>query len=75
MSKQGAGSISPSEMIYIFQNWQISELEGKVLTFIDASVADAVQRKALKDLLRPMIWEWAMMHNKESFYELKSKIA
>ena len=34
---------------------------------------DPVQRKALKDLLRPMIWNWAIENNQEEYYELKDK--
>ncbi len=34
------------------------ELEGKLLTLVDASHEDAVQRKALKDLFSQLLWEW-----------------
>ena len=37
----------------------ISYLEGGLLTIIDASIQDAVQRKALKDVLRKCLWDWS----------------
>ena len=39
------------ETMYLFHSYCISQLEGTILTFIDASIQDPVQRKALKDLL------------------------
>lgn len=37
----------------------IGAIEGKILTVIDASVSDAVQRKAMKDIVRNIIWfDW-----------------
>jgi hypothetical protein len=73
MSKVGEKNTNPSEGKYVFQSYRIGELEGRILTFIDASISDPVQRKALKDLLRPMIWNWAGENNRESCYEIKSK--
>ena len=38
----------------------IGILEGKILTIVDASVADKQQNKALKDIIRRAIWfDWA----------------
>jgi hypothetical protein len=34
----------------------ISDLEGKILTVIDASITDQKQREAIKSLLRQYIW-------------------
>lgn len=34
----------------------LRSLEGKLLTLIDASFSDAVQRKAFKDIVRQTIW-------------------
>ena len=64
---------TPDQIMYLYHSYAISDLEGRVLTFIDASITDPVQRKALKDLLRPMIWQWAIDNNVESYYELKQK--
>ena len=61
------------ETMYLFHSYCISQLEGTILTFIDASIQDPVQRKALKDLLRPMIWNWAIENNREEYWELKNK--
>lgn len=64
---------SLSEVVYVHRSYSIQDLEGKILTFIDASISDPVQRKALKDLLRPMIWSWAIESDMSSYYELKEK--
>lgn len=60
-------------VMYVISTHSIGDLEGRVLTLIDASMSDPVQRKAMKDLLRPMIWNWAADSNMESYYELKQK--
>lgn len=64
MSKQSKsvpiGSVGSTEVKYLFHSHQISDLEGQILTFIDASIQDPIQRKALKDLMRPMVWRWAI---------------
>lgn len=37
----------------------VRSLEGKLLTLLDASIADPTQRKAIKDLTRQVIWwQW-----------------
>jgi hypothetical protein len=37
----------------------LQNLEGKVLTLIDASISDKEQRKAMKDLFRNIYWfQW-----------------
>lgn len=36
----------------------VNRVLGKVLTIIDASIADAIQRDALKDVIRYTIWDW-----------------
>ena len=33
-------------------------LEGQWLTLIDATFSDKEQRKAMKDVVRKMIWDW-----------------
>lgn len=64
--------VSPDQVMYLLFSHAIGDLEGQILTFIDASIQDPIQRKALKDLLRPMIWRWAIEHNSADFYEIKS---
>ncbi len=36
----------------------VNRVLGKILTIIDASIADATQREALKDVVRYTIWDW-----------------
>lgn len=62
---------TPNDVTYLYFSPQIQDLEGKILTFIDASVADPVQRKALKDLLRPAIWSWAIDSNMSRMYKIE----
>jgi len=38
-------------------------IEGKILTIIDASVSDPIQRKAMKDIASSEIWSWASQWN------------
>lgn len=36
----------------------VGNLEGQWLTLIDATFSDPQQRKAMKDIVRKMIWKW-----------------
>lgn len=36
----------------------IGNLEGQWLTIVDATFSDREQRKAMKDIVRKMIWDW-----------------
>lgn len=36
----------------------VGNLEGQWLTLIDATFSDPQQRKAMKDIVRKMIWDW-----------------
>lgn len=79
MLKQNVKSIgdvptTPDMVLYVLFSWAIQQLEGQILTVIDASIADPVQRKAVKDILRPMIWKWAIESNSSSQYEIKQKL-
>lgn len=74
MSKQSQVPETLGEVLYVFDSHCISHLEGQLLTFIDASTPDAVQRKALKDLLSPLVWRWAIDANQFQYYEIKSKL-
>lgn len=75
MSKKNSLGIPGSlpEKMYYLSPQAIQWLEGTVLTFIDAALQDAVQRKALKDLIRPAIWNWAIESNLVDMYEVKMK--
>ncbi len=77
MSNKKIGNINsvpnPSEIVYVHRSWAIGNLEGQILTFIDASFTDPVQRKAIKDLISPAIWRWASDSDMSSYYELKEK--
>ncbi len=62
------------EVVYVMFSGNIQELEGRMLTYLEAIIPDAVQRKASKDLLRPMIWEWAIRSNFADACEVKRNI-
>lgn len=64
---------TPDEVEYLHFSPQIQDLEGRILTLVDASISDPVQRKALKNLFSPMIWSWAIESNMAQNYEIKIK--
>lgn len=41
-------------------SYEVSDLEGRLLTIVDASLSDPQQRKAVKDLVRQNIRQWGM---------------
>lgn len=43
---------------YVVYLVQVSSLEGKILTLIDATISDKEQKRAVKDLASQMIWAW-----------------
>ena len=51
------------EIKYQFFTPQIGTLGGELLTLVDASIGDPQQRKALKDIVRKTVWEWAIREN------------
>jgi hypothetical protein len=55
--------INGYDVEYKFFSFGISQLEGKMLTLIEASIQDTEQRKALKDIVRQTIWGWAIENN------------
>lgn len=68
------GANSPSDMVgYVIFSDSIQGLEGKILTFVDASISDPIQRKAMKDLLRSMIWQWAIESNRSENFDIVHK--
>lgn len=54
---------SPADVRYGFYTYHIGNLEGRMLTLIEASIQDVEQRKALKDIFRQTIWNWAIENN------------
>lgn len=73
MSKYNQPKNTPYEVEYLYFSPQIQDLEGKILTLVDASISDPVQRKALKNLFSPMIWNWAIESNMAQSYDIKIK--
>lgn len=49
---------NPEMMAHVVWPGQFGNLEGKLLTIVDASFADTQQRKAVKDLVRQTLWDW-----------------
>lgn len=75
------GACDNNMVPYLVFSDSIRTLEGKALTLIDASVADVIQRQAVKDILRQQIWMWAAdsdrsrnfdIYHKEGSIELES---
>lgn len=59
MSKQyNSPEVTLESVQYEVKTYDISNLEGKILTFIDATFSDTQQRKAQKDIMRGIIWDW-----------------
>ena len=46
------------EVLAAVSPYEVSYLEGRLLTVIDASIGDPEQRKALKDIIRQNVWSW-----------------
>ncbi len=62
---------SPNDVVYVLFTHDVGVLEGKMLTYLDAILTDPIQRKAAKDIVRPMIWEWAIQSNMVDLCEVK----
>ncbi len=63
---------SPNEdVVYVLFTHSVGVLEGRVLTYLDAIVSDPIQRKASKDIIRPMLWDWAIQSNFADMCEIK----
>jgi hypothetical protein len=67
-------SKNPDDVVYVLFTFSIQDLEGKLLTYLDAILTDPVQRKAAKDIIRPMIWEWAITQNFADQHEIKNSL-
>lgn len=52
---------------YVWEN-TLKDLAGKILTIIDASADDIVQRKAIKDLVKQNFWK-AIYDCQRDYYE------
>lgn len=50
---RGGRAIDP-----VIRTERVNDLLGKLLTVVDASTADAAQRKAQKDLFKQAVWGW-----------------
>lgn len=50
--------IPPNERVFHHNEYSLQNLEGKLLTIIDASFSDEIQRKAVKDLISQVVWKW-----------------
>lgn len=52
--------LNGDQSIFALLGWEdLRNLEGKLLTILDASFSDPTQRKAVKDLVRQSIWwQW-----------------
>ncbi len=59
MSETPQGEQSPHIEVKL-ESGSVGHLEGKLLTIIDASTQDQIQRKALKDIVSVTLWDWAM---------------
>lgn len=50
------GASTPDNVIYVIRSWAIQNLEGKLLTLIETLGLRETQEKAVKDMIRPLIW-------------------
>lgn len=65
----GKGSIEDQNKCGCLINWdELRDLEGKLLTYIDATFIDKEQREAQKSLVRNLIREWYRHHESNSFF-------
>lgn len=48
----------------IVEHYDIDNLVGKLLTYVDATYSDPMQRSAHKDLIRQSVWDWYKHHSK-----------
>ena len=61
MSKQySTPEVTAEYATYELKTYDVCELEGQLLTFIDATFSDPQQRKAQKDIIRQMVWNWVL---------------
>ena len=51
------GELGERIMVYGFYKCQFSDLQGKLLTIIDAIGLDEPQNKAVKDIVKSSLWE------------------
>lgn len=65
----GNSSVGLADVRYGFYTYHIGNLEGRMLTLIEASIQDVEQRRALKDIVRQTIWNWAIENNIDRNHE------
>lgn len=46
-------------LVSVLEHSDLSQVEGRILTIIDASFTDRQQREAVKSLVRVALWDWA----------------
>lgn len=50
--------VDPDKIAILVWPNEVPGLQGKLLTIIDAAIADPQQRKAIKDLTKQALWDW-----------------
>lgn len=74
-SSKSSSDKSPSATITYDQVTAMGKLlEGRLLTVIEASFSDPVQRKAVKDLVRNSIWEIFIQLQKNILAEVQAGV-
>ncbi len=61
MSKVTVGEKSSEKVVYFAKvtHYDLRNLEGKILTIVDACIAEPQQKKAMKDIIRRTFWfDW-----------------
>jgi hypothetical protein len=49
---------SEENLLRIIRTWQVRDLVGKLLTYVDATYTDKTQRDAQKDIVRSLVYTW-----------------
>lgn len=56
--------------VYPVGSGSVNDLLGNLLTIVDASFGDPVQRKAVKDLVSQKVWQWYNDNRPMNHYEI-----
>jgi hypothetical protein len=54
----GENSISEQNTLRVIRKWQIRDLVGRLLTYVEATYTDRTQREAQKDIIRSIVYPW-----------------
>ena len=57
----------------LISNRDVSFLEGKLKTFVDATDKDNIQKKATKDIIQTILWDWYCFIRDHGTDHLKEK--